>query len=64
MINIQYSYGSNSTTRTVKNCDFFPKAKVSKEQQEYLSMKVYEFASEKLDIGHTSVDFSVPLFKF
>jgi hypothetical protein len=26
-------------------------------------VKVCEFASEELDIGHTSVDFSVPLFK-
>jgi hypothetical protein len=63
MTNIQYSYGGNGTTRTVKNCDFFPGVKVSKEQRECLSVKVCEFASEELDIGHTSVDFSVPLFK-
>ena len=50
-------------TRTIKNCDFFPGVKVSKEQRECLSVKVCEFASEELDIGHTSVDFSVPLFK-
>ena len=63
MTNIQYSYGGNGTTRTIKNCDFFPGVKVSKEQRECLSVKVCEFASEELDIGHTSVDFSVLLFK-
>jgi len=57
MTNIQYSYGGNGTTRTIKNCDFFPGVKVSKEQRECLSVKVCEFASEELDIGHTSVDF-------
>ena len=57
MTNIQYSYGGNGTTCTVKNCDFFPEVKVSKEQRECLSVKVCEFASEELDIGHTSVDF-------
>lgn len=63
MTNIQYSYGGNGTIRTVKNCDFFPGVKVTKEQRECLSVKMCEFASERLDIGHTSVDFSIPLFK-
>ena len=53
MTNIQYSYGGNGTTRTVKNCDFFSGVKVSKEQQECFSVKICEFASEKLDIGST-----------
>ena len=46
MTNIQYSYGGNGTTCTVKNCDFFSEVKVSKKQRECFSMKVYEFASE------------------
>jgi hypothetical protein len=63
MRNIQYSYGGNGTIRTIKNCEFFPGIKVSKEQQECLGVKVCEFASKELDVGHTSVDFSIPLFK-
>lgn len=63
MKNIQYSYGGNGTIRTIKNCEFFPGIKVSKEQRECLGVKVCEFASKELDAGHTSVDFSIPLFK-
>ena len=63
MNNIQYSYGGNGTIRNVKNCDFFPGIKVSKEQRNCLSVKVCEFSSKELDVGHTSVDFSKPLFK-
>ncbi|RHZ82021.1 hypothetical protein Glove_114g20 [Diversispora epigaea] len=63
MKNIQYSYGGNGTIRTIKNCEFFPGIKVSKEQRECLGVKVCEFASKELDVGHTSVDFSIPLFK-
>lgn len=63
MKNIQYSYGGSGTIRAIKNCEFFPGTKVSKEQRECLGVKVCEFASKELDIGHTSVDFSVPLFK-
>ncbi|RHZ64762.1 hypothetical protein Glove_320g89 [Diversispora epigaea] len=63
MKNIQYSYGGNGTIRTIKNCEFFPGIKVSKEQRECLGVKVCEFASKELDVGHTSVDFSIPHFK-
>ncbi len=63
MTNIQYSYGGSGTIRIVKNCEFFPGIKVSKEQRECLGVKVCEFASKELDVGHTSVDFSVPLFE-
>ena len=63
MKNIQYSYGGNGTTRGVKNCDFLPGIRVSKEQRQCLGVKLCEFASKKLDISHTSVDFSEPLFK-
>lgn len=63
MTNIQYSYGGTGTIRKVKNCDFFPGIQVSKEQRQCLGVKVCEFASKELDIGHTSVDFSKPLFK-
>ncbi|RHZ78932.1 hypothetical protein Glove_154g37 [Diversispora epigaea] len=63
MKNIQYSYGENGTIRTIKNCEFFPDIKVSKGQRECLGVKVCEFASKELDVGHTSVDFSIPLFK-
>ncbi|PKK64622.1 hypothetical protein RhiirC2_787238 [Rhizophagus irregularis] len=37
--------------------------KVSKEQRQCLSMKVCEFASKKLNTGHTSIDFTQPIFK-
>jgi hypothetical protein len=63
MTNIQYSYGGNGTIRKVKNCDFFPGFIVSKEQRQCLGVKVCEFASKELDIGHNSVDFTKPLFK-
>ncbi|RHZ69720.1 hypothetical protein Glove_279g56 [Diversispora epigaea] len=63
MKNIQYSYRGNGTIRTIKNCKFFPGIKVSKEQRECLGVKVYEFTSKELDVGHTLVDFSIPLFK-
>jgi hypothetical protein len=63
MTNIQYSYGGTGTIRKVKNCDFFPGIQVSKEQRQCLGVKVCEFASKELDINHTSVDFSMPLFK-
>jgi hypothetical protein len=63
MKNIQYSYGGNGTIREVKNCDFLPGIRVSKEQRQCLGIKMCEFASKKLDIGHTSVDFTEPLFK-
>jgi hypothetical protein len=63
MKNIQYSYGGNGTIREVKNCDFFSGIKVSKEQRQCLGVKVCEFASKELEIGHTSVDFTQPLFK-
>ena len=63
MTNIQYSYGGSGTIRTVKNCEFFPGIAVTKEQRECLSVKVCEFASKKLDVNHTSVDFSMPLFE-
>jgi len=36
MTNIQYSYGGTGTIRKVKNCDFFPGSKVSKEQRQCL----------------------------
>lgn len=60
MTNIQYLYGGNSTIRKVKKCDFFPKFIVSKEQRQYLGVKVCKFAS---DISHNSVNFTKPLFK-
>ncbi|CAB4414123.1 unnamed protein product [Rhizophagus irregularis] len=63
MNNIQYSYGGNGTIRKVQNCDFFPGIRVSKEQRNCLSVKVCEFASKELDVGHTSVDFSKSFFK-
>ncbi|CAB4381019.1 unnamed protein product [Rhizophagus irregularis] len=63
LTNIQYSYGGNGTIRTVKNCEFFPNISVIKEQRECLSVKVCQYASKELDIGHTSVDFSTPLFE-
>uniref|UniRef100_U9T548 Uncharacterized protein n=1 Tax=Rhizophagus irregularis (strain DAOM 181602 / DAOM 197198 / MUCL 43194) TaxID=747089 RepID=U9T548_RHIID len=63
MTNIQYSYGGTGTTCKVGNCDFFPGIKVSKEQRQCLSVKVCEFASKELDTGHTSVDFTQPIFK-
>ena len=63
MKNIQYSYGGSGTTREVKNCDFLPGIKVSKEQRQCLGVKLCEFASKELDVSHTSVDFSEPLFK-
>ena len=63
MTNIQYSYGGSGTIRKVKNCDFLPGIKVSKEQRQCLSVKVCEFSSKELDIGHTSVDFTESLFK-
>ncbi|GBC27218.1 hypothetical protein GLOIN_2v1763409 [Rhizophagus irregularis DAOM 181602=DAOM 197198] len=63
MTNIQYSYGGSGTTRTVKNCDFFPGIKVSKEERKCLSVKMCEFASKKLEVDHTSVDFTSSLFK-
>lgn len=63
MTNIQYSYGGNGTVRKVKNCDFFPGFLVSKEQRQCLGVKVCEFASKELDNGHSSVDFTKPLFK-
>ena len=63
MTSIQYSYGGTGTTRKVGNCDFFPGIKVSKEQRQCLSVKVCEFASKELDTGHTSVDFTQPIFK-
>ena len=63
MTNIQYSYGGTGTIRKVKNCDFFPGIQVSKEQRQCLGIKLCEFASKRLDISHTSVDFSEPLFK-
>src|SRR5688500_13803016 len=49
MTNIQYSYGSSGTTRSVNNCDFFPGIRVTKEQRNCLSVKVCQFASKKLD---------------
>ncbi|POG72917.1 hypothetical protein GLOIN_2v1773210 [Rhizophagus irregularis DAOM 181602=DAOM 197198] len=63
MTNIQYSYGGTGTTCKVGNCDFFPGIKVSKEQRQCLNVKVCEFASKELDTGHTSVDFTQPIFK-
>ncbi|RGB22286.1 hypothetical protein C1646_776352 [Rhizophagus diaphanus] len=48
MTNIQYSYRG---------------IQVSKEQRQCLGVKVCEFASKELNIGHTSVDFSKSLFK-
>ena len=63
MKNIQYSYGGTGTIHEVKNCDFFPGIKVSKEQRQCLGVKVCEFASKELDISHVSVDFTEPLFK-
>ncbi|RGB23003.1 hypothetical protein C1646_775155 [Rhizophagus diaphanus] len=56
-------FANIGTTRKVKNCDFFPGIKVSKEQRQYLSVKICEFASKELDTGHTSVDFTQPIFK-
>lgn len=63
MTNIQYSYGGNGTIRSVKNCEFLPGFQVSKEQRQCLGVKICEFSSKELDTGHTSVDFSKPLFK-
>ena len=63
MSNIQYSYGSNGTIRVIKNCDFFSGLKVIKEQRQCLSVKMCEFASKELDVGHTSVDFTKSLYK-
>ena len=63
MTNIQYSYGGSGTTRSVKNCDFFPGIRVTKEQRNCLSVKVCQFASKKLDAEHISVDFSNSIFK-
>ena len=63
MTNIQYSYGGNGNTRTVKNCDFFPGFEVNKKECQYLSIKMCEFASKELNVSHTSVDFNSPLFK-
>ncbi|CAB5386575.1 unnamed protein product [Rhizophagus irregularis] len=63
MNNIQYSYGGNGTIRKVQNCDFFPGIRVFKEQRNCLSVKVCEFASKELDVGHTTVDFSKSFFK-
>ncbi|RHZ58579.1 hypothetical protein Glove_372g161 [Diversispora epigaea] len=54
MKNIQYSYGGNGTIRTIKNCEFFPGIKVSKEQRECLGIKVCEFASKELNAEHIS----------
>ncbi|RHZ80373.1 hypothetical protein Glove_137g184 [Diversispora epigaea] len=42
---------------------FFPGIKVSKEQRKCLGVKVCEFVFKELDTGHTSEDFSIPLFK-
>ena len=63
MTNIQYSYGGNGTIRIVKNCDFFPGVKVSKEERKCLGVKMCEFASKRLNVSHTSVDFTSPIFK-
>ncbi|PKC54498.1 hypothetical protein RhiirA1_477216 [Rhizophagus irregularis] len=63
MNNIQYSYGGNGTICKVQNCDFFSGIRVSKEQRNCFSVKVCEFASKELDVGHTSVDFSKSFFK-
>ncbi|RGB25231.1 hypothetical protein C1646_675744 [Rhizophagus diaphanus] len=63
LTNIQYSYRKNRTIRTVKNCEFFPNIAVIKEQRECFSVKICQYTSKELDIGHTSVDFSTPLFE-
>ncbi len=63
MTNIQYSYGGSGTTRTVKNCDFFPGLEVIKEERRCLSIKMCEFASRKLNVSHTYVDFASSLFQ-
>ena len=63
MTNIQYSYRGTETIRKVKNCDFFSESKVSKEQRQYLSVKLCKFSSKELEIGHTSVDFTKSSFK-
>ncbi len=63
MTNIQYSYGGTGTIRKVKNCDFFSGSKVSKEQRQCLGVKLCEFSSKELKIGHTFVDFTKSSFK-
>lgn len=63
MTNIQYSYGGNGTTRTVRNCDFFSGFEVIKEERRCLSVKMCEFASKELNMSHTSVDFTSPSFE-
>ncbi len=47
----------------VKNCEFFSEIKVIKEQRNCLSVKMCEFASNELDVSHTSIDFFKSLFK-
>jgi hypothetical protein len=61
--NIQYSYGGSGTTRTVKNCAFFPGLEVIKEERRCLSIKMGEFASKELNASHTYVDFASSLFQ-
>lgn len=63
LTNVQYLYGGNDTIRIVKNCDFFSGIKVSKEEWSCLNVKMWEFASKELDVGHTSVDFTSSIFK-
>ncbi|RIA86883.1 hypothetical protein C1645_828571 [Glomus cerebriforme] len=50
------AYGGSGIFHVVKDCEFFSEIKVSKEQHEYLGVKMCEFASKILD-------FSIQLFK-
>ena len=47
----------------VKNCGSFPGFEVFKEERSCLSVKMCEFASKKLDVSHTSVDFTSSIYK-